>query len=210
MTSKRDSLSKRWRAAVKEAKHLRLHTWLADNASGGKTSEAAIRAAMTINTGNLRDRNIQRLFDKLGRDPTNILDWREVMGTVSAVLTPEPGKRGARRKWDINRWGALLKDYKDLKDRFPKESETRICQRLAKTGRYGSNPATIRRQLQNAKNPDVNPVLSFYLDQVTIAYRVWCFRRGTWSRIKEASYRKKRIPLVIDLIATSGGFLREK
>jgi hypothetical protein len=210
MPSKRDSLSKRWAAAKKEAKQQRSLVFLADHASEGKNSEAAIRAATTINPENPSDRDIQRLFDDLRLDPTNIHDWRTALVRAASVLSPEPGKPGAPRTWGSDRLGQLLKDYKEFKDRYPRASDIRICERLAQTGKYGNHAQTIRRQLQNAKNPNVNPVLGFYLDQFTIIYRADRFRQGTWSRRKEATYRRKMVPRIIDRIATRGGFLREK
>lgn len=117
-----------------------------------------------------------RAFDAFGLNPRCPGDWEELVFILADILFPRPLLRPGRPrgpgKWDSEALCQLLGDYCAIKRQFPKSSDVLICEKLVKDqvvgARYKSanqSPGTLRRNLQSARDPEKNHVLSaFFTD----------------------------------------------
>jgi len=101
------------------------------------------------------DRPILKAFKAFDLDPCYLSEWRQLLGHLAYVLFPEPG---APRKWTDERLCKLLADVAPYKRKKPEPSDGAICNLLSK--KWSKDPATLRRVLQDARNPERNDLLA--------------------------------------------------
>jgi hypothetical protein len=110
-----------------------------------------LRKALQINEV---DDGIRKAFELSGYDPGNPYHWKELFQILAEEVLLA-GQPGAPRRWNPERYEALLEDFATLRGLHPKESISRICIRLANdqpySQRYGVlKPDTLRKQLHAA------------------------------------------------------------
>jgi hypothetical protein len=96
-------------------------------------------------------------FKAFGLDHRSLSDWRALVSHLASVLFPTPGPPGAPRKWTDERLCKLLADVAAYKRKNPEASDTAICNWLSK--KWSKEPSTLRRLLQDARNPAHNRML---------------------------------------------------
>src|SRR5262249_11426037 len=104
------------------------------------------------------ERPILDAFKAFGLDHRRIDDWRALVSHLARVLFPTPRPPGAPRKWTEERMCRLLADVAAYKRRNPEASDVAICNWLAK--KSSTEPGTLRRVLQEARNPVRNRLLA--------------------------------------------------
>jgi hypothetical protein len=104
---------------------------------------------------NAWDKPILKAFKAFDLDPCDLSVWRQLLGHLAYVLFPEPG---APRKWTDERRCLLLADVAPYKRKKPEPSDDAICNLLSK--KWSTDPATLRRVLQDARNPERNDLLA--------------------------------------------------
>ena len=108
---------------------------------------------------------IPRAFDAFGLDPSNPFAWRLLIYVFAeAHFGSHRSAAGAPRKWTARSWYNLLSDFNQMQARHRKASATAICGYLKKDRefqeRYSDvSAATIRRNLQYARDPERNEIL---------------------------------------------------
>jgi hypothetical protein len=108
---------------------------------------------------------IRRAFDEFGLNPSNPFVWRLLIFVFAEVhFGSHRSAAGAPTKWTATRWCDLLFDFNQMQARHPKASEAAICGYLKRDRelqhRYSDiSPATIRRNLQYARDPERNAIL---------------------------------------------------
>jgi hypothetical protein len=104
------------------------------------------------------ERPILDAFKAFGLDHRSLSDWRALVSHLASVLFPTPRPQGAPRKWTDERLCKLLADVATYKRKHTKASDTAICNWLSK--KWSKEPATLRRLLQDARNPARNDLLA--------------------------------------------------
>jgi hypothetical protein len=97
-------------------------------------------------------------FKAFGLDHRSLSDWRALVSHLASVLFPAPGPPGAPRKLTNERLCQLLADVATYKRQKPEASDVAICTWLAR--KWSKKPQTLRRILQNARNPKHNTELA--------------------------------------------------
>jgi hypothetical protein len=104
------------------------------------------------------ERPILDAFKAFGLDHRSLSDWRALVSHLASVLFPTPRPQGPPRKWTDERLCKLLADVAAYKRKNPEASDTAICSWLSK--KWSKEPATLRRVLQDARNPARNDLLA--------------------------------------------------
>jgi hypothetical protein len=104
------------------------------------------------------ERPILDAFKAFGLDHRSLSDWYSLVSHLAHVLFPTPRPRGASRKWTDERLCKLLADVAAYKRKKPEASDLAICRWLRK--KWSEKPETLRRILQNARNPKHNTELA--------------------------------------------------
>jgi hypothetical protein len=141
-------------------------------------NDRALRAlgaheALLLNLGE-PDEPIREAFDAFGYDPNNPFDWRKLMWHFAFAHFPPARKKGAPKRWNDRRWCQLLSDFGAVKASHPNAFETQICNNIKKRfrDRYSSvTAATLRKNLQYARNPNHNQKLAGIRDLIAIELR---------------------------------------
>ena len=110
------------------------------------------------------ERPIRDAFKAFGLDHRNLSDWRALVFHLAHVLFPTPRPPGAPREWTDERLCRLLADVATCKRRNPKASDAAICRWLSK--KWSTKPETLRRVLQDARNPARNGKLAKTADDL--------------------------------------------
>jgi hypothetical protein len=119
-------------------------------------SDPTIRAiaASKVLTLLQSDDALKKAFEVFGFDPRNPFDWRRLI-THFAEANYGGKRRGAPKKWTIERMVQFISDVWQVKKRHPNAKITETC-RLMKSdklleGKYKSVPLeTLRKQYRNA------------------------------------------------------------
>jgi hypothetical protein len=104
------------------------------------------------------ERPILDAFKAFGLDHRSLSDWYSLVSHLAHVLFPTARPRGASRKWTDERLCKLLADVAAYKRKKPEASDLAICKWLTK--KWSKKPETLRRILQNARNPKHNTELA--------------------------------------------------
>jgi hypothetical protein len=104
------------------------------------------------------ERPILDAFKAFGLDHRSLSDWRALVFHLAHALFPTPRPLGAPREWTDERLCQLLADVATYKRKKPEASDVAICNWLSK--KWSKTPETLRRILQNARNPKHNTELA--------------------------------------------------
>jgi hypothetical protein len=122
---------------------------------------------------------IRKAFDAFGYDLNNPFDWRMLLLAFAFAHFP-PSKKGAPKKWDDVRWCQLLSDFGKEKTSRPNASENEVCINIKKrfARRYATvTAATLRKNLQYARDPSRNHTLAQIRAQFANRMRDWFIAR---------------------------------
>jgi hypothetical protein len=101
------------------------------------------------------DEGIRKAFEFSGLNSRNPYHFKLLLRILADAHFQSSRPRRSSRRWTPARWARLLGDYHTIKQRYPRESIRRICQRLKRErpAEYGRlSGETLRRQLRNAAN----------------------------------------------------------
>jgi hypothetical protein len=103
-------------------------------------------------------------FEAFGLDAKDEEHWRLLLALFAEAYFRPRRPRGGPKQWDDDRLFRLLVDFAAVKKNHPDESDKKICERIKKNKKFGKRYArvsakTIRRRLQDARNPARNSVL---------------------------------------------------
>jgi hypothetical protein len=108
-----------------------------------------------LGEGDHWDKPILDAFKAFGLDHRSLSDWRALVSHLARVVFPKRRRPGAPRKWTDEQLCLLLADVAAYKRKRPEAPDTDICSWLKK--KWPKNtPATLRRVLQEARNPKRN------------------------------------------------------
>jgi hypothetical protein len=110
------------------------------------------------------ERPILDAFRAFGLDHRSLSDWYSLAWHLARVLFPTPRPPGAPRKRTDERLCLLLADVAAYKRKDPKASDAAICSWLQK--KWSTKPETLRRILQDARNPACNGELAKTADDL--------------------------------------------
>jgi hypothetical protein len=131
--------------------------------------------ALLLNLGEL-DEPIRKAFDAFGYDPLNPFHWRKLILHFANAHFPPPPKKGPPTKWDDVRWRQLLSDFGEVKASRPNASDNEVCINVKKRfrQRYETvEAATLRKNLQYARDPSRNGILARFRDRFAVQIREW-------------------------------------
>jgi hypothetical protein len=132
--------------------------------------------ALLLNLGEL-DEPIRKAFDAFGYDPLNPFHWRKLIWHFANAHFPPPPKKGPATKWDDVRWCRLLSDFGAVKaSSRPNASDNEVCINVKKRfpQRYATvKAATLRKNLQYARDPSRNGRLARFRDRFAVQTREW-------------------------------------
>jgi hypothetical protein len=112
-----------------------------------------------LGEGDHWDKPILDAFKAFGLDHRSLSDWRALVSHLARVVFPKRRRPGAPRKWTDEQLCLLLADVAAYKRKRPEAPDTDICSWLKK--KWPKNtPATLRRVLQEARNPKRNNKLA--------------------------------------------------
>jgi hypothetical protein len=193
MASRRDSASERLKESIEDARNplppertligLARESGMIPEATQVKVdwNNRALRAecaheALLLNLGEL-DEPIRKAFDAFGYDPLNPFHWRTLIWHFAYAHFPPPRKKGAPTKWDDVRWCKLLSDFGEVKaSSRPNASDNEVCINIKKrfAQRYATvKAATLRKNLQYARDPSRNGTLAHFRDRFAVQTREW-------------------------------------
>ena len=115
-------------------------------------------------------------FKIFGLDHRSNDDWYRLVIHLARVVFPKPHPVGQPRKWSNERLCRLLADVAAAKRKNPDANDTAICKGLEKS--WSVSGATLRRQLQYARNPTLNGELA----SMALALMTPQMLRGTAAR----------------------------
>ncbi len=129
--------------------------------------------ALQIDDGERWSSPIRTAFDTFGLNPKNPFHWRNLLIYFVDAHFGDRGEPGRPRDWTDERLCQLLVDFATLNRVHPDKRDTEIC-RLLKSdklkdfgGRYSEmEVGTIRRMLQDARNPERNGILAKALNDL--------------------------------------------
>jgi len=112
--------------------------------------------------------SLSAAFDAFGLDPTEPSHRDFLLALLATVHFNGSRGRGQPRKWDEDVLCQLLADLATIKQKHPDKKENELCEKLKQDApfkhRYGQYSAkTIRRKLQDARNPEHNDALRYLL-----------------------------------------------
>jgi hypothetical protein len=109
-------------------------------------------------------------FDAFGLDPTTPNHRDFLLALLASVHFDGSRGPGQPRKWDEDKLCQLLADIATIKQKHPDKKENELCGKLKENApfkdRYRQYSAeTIRRKLQDARNPEHNDALRYLLTE---------------------------------------------
>jgi len=132
--------------------------------------------ALRLNPDEL-DEPIRKAFDAFGYDPLNPFHWRNLIWHFANAHFPARSKKGPPTKWDDSRWCQLLSDFGEVKaSSRPNASDNEVCINVKKRfrQRYATvEAATLRKNLQYARDPSRNGILAHFRDEFAVQTREW-------------------------------------
>jgi hypothetical protein len=141
--------------------------------------------ALLLNPGEL-DEPIRKAFAAFGYNPDNPFHWRRLLWHFTYAHFPDPGRKGAPKKWDDARWCKLLSDFGAVKVSRPKASDNEVCINIKKrfANRYPTETAgTLRRNLQYARDPSRNGMLAQIRGRFADQIREWAITQPALSAL---------------------------
>jgi hypothetical protein len=142
--------------------------------------------ALLLNLGEL-DEPIRKAFAAFGYNPDNPFHWRRLLWHFTSAHFPDPGRKGASKKWDDARWCKLLSDFGAVKaSSRPKASDSEVCINIKKkfANRYPTETAgTLRRNLQYARDPSRNGTLAQIRGGFAVRIREWAITQPALSAL---------------------------
>jgi hypothetical protein len=142
--------------------------------------------ALLLNLGKL-DEPIRKAFAAFGYNPDNPFHWRRLLWHFAYAHFPDPGRKGASKKWDDARWCELLSDFGAVKaSSRPKASDSEVCINIKKrfADRYPTETAgTLRRNLQYARDPSRNGMLAQIRGRFAVQIREWAITQPALSAL---------------------------
>jgi hypothetical protein len=181
--STKDGASKRLARTiegVKKAKELQPSSLVFDhliNFDDPDSHARIARAALQIDPKESWTRPVLAAFKEFGFDPRNPFHWRNLLIYFAEAHFGKPRPGGRARGWTDEKLGQLLEDFDQLKRANPGKNESAICDSLRRDqegrfeGRYKNiDKGTIRRKLQDARNPKLNGALRLELDALVARF----------------------------------------
>jgi hypothetical protein len=106
---------------------------------------------------------LERACRMFGLNPDRSSDRRKLLKELAFVCFPPPKRGGRPRKWTGEQLCRLLSDVDQTRSQY-RCSKKKACELIVKESlfqdRYkGQNPATLRRKLQDATDPERNAML---------------------------------------------------
>jgi hypothetical protein len=113
-----------------------------------------------------------RRFRGNGLDPSNPEHWAFLLKSYIETVYRR-ARAGRSREWTDERLIKLGADFSRVQHDHPDKSDSDICRILAKREDYsGMTAGTLRRRLQDARDPDYNGFLARLIDQFAAEYDV--------------------------------------
>ena len=174
--AKKDGASKRLARTIESVKEARLRSdsLVFDhliNFDDPDSHARIARAALQIDHEESWMRPVLAAFKEFGFDPRNPFHWRNLLVYFADAHFGKPRPGGRSRGWTDEKLHQLLEDFAQLKRASPEKNESAICDSLRRDQddrferRYKNlSKATIRRKLQDARNPKLNGALRLELD----------------------------------------------
>jgi hypothetical protein len=120
------------------------------------------------NKGSYLNQCILDAFKTFDLDPRFPVNWQVLTGLLAHVLFSKQ-RRGGLRIWNDEQLCKLLSCFATAERKHPNATDTAICIWLSKTGRYSSvGDQTLRRRLQDARNPARNSALAVVVDTMIL------------------------------------------
>jgi hypothetical protein len=107
--------------------------------------------------------SLQAVFEEFGLDPKNLDHWRLLLALLAEAYFEPRRPRGGVKKWDGHKLCQLLSDVAEVKRTNPDvRTDGKRCELVKK--RFGNrytrqSVKTLRRKLQDARDPTRNSVL---------------------------------------------------
>jgi hypothetical protein len=115
---------------------------------------------------------VRDAFRASNLNPSNPEHWPFLLkGYVETVHRRARG--GPKRRWTDERYIKLGADFSKVQHRHPGKSDSDICRILAKQDDYsGLSANTLRRKLQDARDPECNGFLDRLIESLAAEYEV--------------------------------------
>jgi hypothetical protein len=115
---------------------------------------------------------VRDAFRGVGLDPNNPEHWPFLLkGYIETVL--RRARAGRSREWTDERLTKLASDFARVKHDHAGKSDSDICRTLAKReDDSGWSAPTLRRRLQDARDPECNGFLDRVIEQLAAEYEV--------------------------------------
>jgi hypothetical protein len=163
---------------------------------------------LTLNLDNELDKPLAAAFAAAGLDYKNPLHWKLLLREFAiAHFVPKRGG-GAPIKWTADRYCRLLAQVHQLKLNNAHLTDRGACTIICKWPEYQQKSEKrlsverLRKALREARNPDINDILSRSLEQNLIHARVRCQQENrSWTPGIAAELRKKLIADLTNWIA---------
>ena len=182
------------------------------------------RAALQIDPEERWTQPLRAAFNAFGLDPRNPFHWRKLLIYFAEAHFGKPPPGGRSRGWTDEKLSQLLMDFAQLKRANPGKNDSDICDALRKDkdgkfdGRYKNiDKKTIRRKLQDARNPKLNGTLRLELDASVAEWLPVLKAKvepGRWTDDHERMVRAGLLTILIYperlLEAAAGGSVRKQ
>ena len=182
-----DKTTKRLAVVINIAKHLDKPIGLLKPG----LEEMRLPAELRLNNkGSYLNQCILDAFKTFDLDPRFPVNWQVLTGLLAHVLF---SKQHGLRIWNDEKLCILLSCFATAEKKHPNATDTAICNWLSKKGRYASaGGATLRRRLQDARNPARNTALAAAVDTRTLKRKDEALaKHETWTEADEQITRAK-------------------
>jgi hypothetical protein len=133
-------------------------------------------------------------FTAFDLDPRFPVNWQVLTGLLAHVLFSKP-RPGGLRTWTDEQLCTLLASFASVKRKRPNASDSAICNWLEK--RYAStSAATLRRRLQDARNPAHNRALAAKVDTLMLKRRTLA-NHAAWTEADDEKARAECLQQVL-------------
>jgi hypothetical protein len=131
--------------------------------------------ALLLNLGEL-DEPIRKAFDAFGYDPLNPFHWRKLISHFANAHFPPLLRKALQRNGTMLDGASYCLTSAEVKASRPNASDNEVCINVKKRfrQRYETvEAATLRRNLQYARDPSRNGILAHFRDRFAVQIREW-------------------------------------